>query len=249
MLKLINYKKNKEMFTMKTALVTGSNKGIGFEISKKLLKEGYHVLVGARDETRGRKAITELATYGPVDLIKIDTSHLESIKKAAERIHNEFKDINLLVNNAATPGDLFTKRSVWDFTRDELLETYTVDFLGPFDLSKELLPLLIENHGKIVNVTIPIKPWSFPNISPFAYQTGKAPLNIMTKYWGVNFDNLNLPVQMFAVTPGAVSTDLNHHTTEEGVRTPEEAAEWIVGLALDGKNHNGQIINNDSSLK
>lgn len=232
---------------MKTALVTGSNKGIGFEISKKLLKEGYHVLVGARDENRGHNAITELAKYGPVDLVKIDTSDSENIKKAVERVSNEFKDLNLLVNNAGIPGPLF-KRPSWEFTRDELLETYTVDFLGPFDLSKGLLPLLIENHGKIVNVTIPIEPLPFPTMNAFAYQTGKAPLNIMTKSWGISIDEMNLPVQIFAVMPGPVSTDLNNHITGKGVKTPEEAAEWIVWLALEEKNHNGQVINNDGKL-
>lgn len=232
---------------MKTAFVTGSNKGIGFEISKKLLKEGYHVLVGARDEARGQKAIIELAKYGHVDLIRIDISDSKSINEAVERVNNEFKDLNLLVNNAGIPGELL-KGHDWDFTRNELLETYTVDFLGPFDLSKGLLPLLIENHGKIVNVTIPIEPFYFPNMNFFAYQTGKAPLNVMTKSWGINFDKMNLPVQIFAVMPGAVSTDLNNHITGEGVKTPEKAAEWIVGLALDEINHNGQVINNDGRL-
>jgi len=232
---------------MKTALVTGSNKGIGFEISKKLLKEGYHVLVGARDENRGQNAIAELAKYGPADLIIIDTSDSESIKEAIERVYNDFKELNLLVNNAGIPGPLF-KRPSWEFTKDELLETYTVDFLGPFELSKGLLPLLIENQGKIVNVTIPIEPKSFPTTNHFAYQTGKAPFNIMTKSWGINIDEMNLPIQIFAVMPGPVSTDLNNHITGEGVKTPEQAAEWIVGLALDEKNHNGQVINNDGKL-
>jgi len=230
------------MLAMKTALVTGSNKGIGFEISKKLLKEGYHVLIGARDEIRGQKATTELAKYGPVDFIKIDISDSESIKEAVERVTNEFKELNLLVNNAGISGGLF-KGAGWKFTRDELLETYTVNFLGPFDLSKGLLPLLIENHGKIVNVTIPSDPLPFFN--PLAYQTGKAPLNVMTKSWGLSIDEMNLPVQIFGVMPGAVSTDLNNHITGEGVKTPEEAAKWIVGLALDEKNHNGQVINYD----
>ena len=235
---------------MKTAFVTGSNKGIGFEISKKLLTEGYHVLVGARDEARGQKAIIELAKYGQVDLIRIDISDSKSISEAVERVTNEFKNINLLVNNAGISGALFNKKAGagWDYTRDELLETYTVDFLGPFDLSKGLLPLLIKNHGKIVNVTIPIEPFPFSDKNFFAYQTGKAPLNVMTKSWGINFDKMNIPVQIFAVMPGGVSTDLNNHITGEGVKTPEKAAEWIVGLALDEINHNGQVINNDGRL-
>ncbi|WP_270566678.1 SDR family NAD(P)-dependent oxidoreductase [Clostridium beijerinckii] len=232
---------------MKTALVTGANKGIGFEISKKLLKEGYHVLVGARDESRGKNAIKELAKYGHVDLIKIDYSDSESIKEAVQRVSNEYKELNLLVNNAGIPGPLI-KRPSWEFTKEELLETYTVDFLGPFELSKGLLPILIENHGKIVNVSIPIEPMPFPNMNPFAYLTGKAPLNIMTKSWGISIDESALPVQIFAVMPGAVSTDLNNHTTGKGVKMPEEAAEWIVGLALDEKNHNGQVINFEGKL-
>jgi NAD(P)-dependent dehydrogenase (short-subunit alcohol dehydrogenase family) len=229
---------------MKTAFVTGANKGIGFEISKKLLKEGYHVLVGSRDENRGKKAIEALSAYGLVDLVTIDISDKSSITAAVNRISNEFKDLELLFNNAGISGGF--KQPGWSFTREELLETYTVDFLGPFELSKGLLPNLIENHGKIINVTIPIEP--FPIFNPFAYQTSKAPLNVMTKSWGLSIEEMKLPIQIFGVMPGAVSTDLNNHITGEGVKTAEEAADWIVRLALDDRNHNGQVINNDGML-
>ena len=64
----------------------------------------------------------------------------------------------------------------------------------------------------------------------------------------MSIDEMNRPVQMFRVGPGAVSTDLNNHMTGEGVWTLEEAAEWIVGLALNEKNHNGQIIHYDGCV-
>ncbi len=227
----------------KTALVTGGNKGIGYEIAKQLLKEGYRVLVGARDSQRGEKAVADLQAYGDAQLILLDVADLGSIDQAVTTITQHYGDLSLLVNNAGIPGDMH--KVGWNFEVDELKATHEVNFIGPFALTKGLLPLLITNKGTIQNVTIPIEP--ITHFNAFAYATSKAPLNVMIKSWGMSFEQEQLPVQIFGVMPGAVSTDLNGNMTGDFVKTPVQAAELIVGYVLDGKNHNGQVINYDGA--
>lgn len=228
----------------KTALVTGANKGIGFEIAKQLLEVGYRVLVGARDQKRGETALTALQKFGDAKLILLDVADLESIDNAVTTIKQNYPELTLLVNNAGIPGDMH--KPGWEFTVEDLQATHQVDFIGPFALSKGLLPLLIANKGTIENISIPIEPLPFFNA--FAYQTAKAPLNVMTKSWAMSFEQESIPVEIFAVMPGAVSTDLNGHMTGDFVKTPAQAAELIVSFVLDDENHNGQVINYDGTL-
>ncbi|WP_262986731.1 SDR family NAD(P)-dependent oxidoreductase [Weissella cibaria] len=105
---------------------------------------------------------------------------------------------------------------------------------------------MIKNAGKIVNVSVPIEPNAWWH--PLAYQAAKAPLNVMTKDFGLEFTQQELPVEIMAVMPGAVSTDLNNHIQGDFVKTSDEAGELIAGFATDGENHNGQVINFDGTV-
>ncbi|OKP77636.1 short-chain dehydrogenase [Paenibacillus helianthi] len=228
----------------KTALVTGANKGIGFEIAKQLLEAGYRVLVGARDQERGETAVTALQAFGDAHLVLLDVADPQSIDIAVTSIKQNFPELTLLVNNAGIPGDMH--KLGWEFAVEELQVTHQVNFIGPFALSKGLLPLLIANRGTIQNISIPIEP--LPYFNAFAYQTSKAPLNVMTKSWGMSFEKENIPVEILSVMPGAVSTDLNGNMTGDFVKTTAQAAEFILTFVLDDKNHNGQVINYDGTL-
>ncbi|WP_411346201.1 SDR family NAD(P)-dependent oxidoreductase [Paenibacillus sp. WLX1005] len=228
----------------KTAFVTGANKGIGYEIAKRLLEEGYRVLVGARNQERGEAAVAALQAFGDAHLIVLDIADLQSIDRAVATITNQYPELSLLVNNAGIPGDMH--KVGWEFDVEELQATHRVNFIGPFALSKGLLPLLIANKGTIQNISIPIEP--LPYFNTFAYTTSKAPLNVMTKSWGMSFEKENLPVTIFAVMPGGVTTDLNGNMTGDFMKTPAQAAQLIVGFLLDGENHNGQVINYDGTL-
>ncbi|GKT04110.1 SDR family NAD(P)-dependent oxidoreductase [Furfurilactobacillus sp. WILCCON 0119] len=229
---------------MKTALVTGANKGIGFELATALLKDGYHVLVGARSVERGQEAVKQLAPLGPVDFVQVDLSDLTVVDQAAATINAQFGELNLLVNNAGISGDM--RKAAWEYTPEELMETNHTDFIGPYELTRQLLPTLEKNHGTIVNVTMPIEPQSYFN--PLAYLTAKAPLNVMIKSMGLGFKEANKPVSIFGVMPGVISTDLNGNMQGEGVITPAEAAALILSFTTDGQDHNGQVINHDGTV-
>ena len=228
---------------MTTAFITGANKGIGRAIAENLGARGYQVLIGARDEGRGRTAVEELRVMGfDAQFVRIDMSDLTSVDAAAAYISKEYGDLELLINNAATPG--YPMRAPgWQFEASELERIWRTDFLGPFELVKELMGVLARNKGRILNVTIPIEPSA--GFNTFAYQTSKAPLNIMTKSLGIAFAEEGFPIEIFAVTPGGTSTDLNGHIDGPYVKTPEQAASVIVGYLFDGQPHNGHVINYD----
>ncbi|MFP8048516.1 SDR family NAD(P)-dependent oxidoreductase [Weissella confusa] len=228
----------------KTALVTGANKGIGYAIATQLIQKGYTVLVGARDAERGAAAVSDLQAFGNAELLLVDVANLDSIHEAVANINANYDGLDLLINNAGISGDM--ERTAWEFEAQELLDIYKVDFIGPYELTKGLLPVLQKNNGTIINVSTPIEPGKWWH--PLGYMAAKAPLNVMTKDFGLEFEQQGMPVEIFAVMPGAVSTDLNGHIQGDFVRTTENAAELILSFFFDDQNHNGQVINEDGSV-
>ena len=236
---------------VKRALVTGANKGIGFEIARELGKNGYEILLGARDESRGAQAVENLkkdniaVSFVRVDLHDFDTLHAASVQVGT---------LDILVNNAGIPGNLKTEKSNFDmdkspfaYTTDELRQTMEVNFFGTHELIKSLLPKLSE-EAKIINVTIPVSGNHY--WQPLAYKTSKAAQNVMTMIFGVEFAKTGSKRQVFGVMPGATATDLNGET--EGahggkVKSARDAGKLIAGLALDSKNFNGCLINWDGT--
>ena len=231
---------------MNTALITGANKGIGLAIAQNLAALGYHILVGARDNQRGQQAVEALRADGFVaDLVLIDVSDMTSVRQAAATVRDDYPELDLLVNNAATPG--YPMRAYgWDVDTQTLELIWRTNFLGPFELIKQLKDVLACNHGKILNVSIPSE--TTVHFNTFAYTVTKAPLNVMTKSLGLAFAAENIPIEILAVTPGGTSTDLNGHIHGPGVKTPEQAAAVIVGFLTDGRDHNAQVINFDGTV-
>ena len=143
------------MMKEKIVFVTGANKGIGFGIAKHLGLSGRRVIVGARNEERAERAIGELASAG-VDVagwVNIELSDLESIEQAATEVAARFPELTLLVNNAGIPGDMGVDSLHTEIS--EIRKTLDVNFVGTFALTKALAPLLAQNSGRIVNITVP----------------------------------------------------------------------------------------------
>ena len=117
---------------------------------------------------------------------------------------------------------------------------------GPFELTRQLLPTLEKNGGRIVNITIPIGAAAFFN--PFSYKASKAALNTMTQSLGQNFKQAGKSLEIFAIMPGGTTTDLNGNSTGPHMKTAREAGKLITDIILDGKNHNGQVINYNGAV-
>jgi len=225
---------------MKKALITGANRGIGFEIARHLGKAGWQVIVGARNEERALKAVEALRADG-ADVAGwqyVNLSDNGEIEASAREIGERHPDLSLLVNNAGIPGDMAVPS--YEQTLRDVTDTVQVNYIGTFCLTKLLLPVLESNQGRIVNITVPSI--FSPYWHPMAYVASKAGQNAMTSIMAWEFDHFKKPLEIFDIHPGATSTDLNNHYSGPGSHQPDVIGEKIEKLIDDGKRHNGEFI-------
>jgi NAD(P)-dependent dehydrogenase (short-subunit alcohol dehydrogenase family) len=221
----------------KIALITGANKGLGFEIARQLGERGITVLLGARDEVRGKQAASLLAARGlPVALLRIDVTDSASIAAAADEIGRQHGRLDILVNNAGIGGSFRGAPS--EVTTGQLLEVYNTNVFGVVAVTNAMLPLLHRSPaGRIVNMsshlgslTLNSDPTSnMRHFSNIAYQSAKTTLNAITVAYAKELRQTKIKVN--AANPGLTATDLNNH---QGNRTPEQGAVIAVQLATLG---------------
>ena len=224
----------------KLVLVTGANKGIGYGIAKHLGLNGWNIILGARNEERAEKAIHDLRSVGVnvVGWVNIELSDLRSIDTAANEIKEQFPTLSLLVNNAGIPGNMAEASYETDISN--IKETIDVNFIGTFALTKALIQLLSINNGRIVNITVPSE--ISPYWHPLAYVASKAAQNAMMGVMAMEFQQKNLPVEIFSVHPGPTTTDLNGNMALPGFHNIETVGEKMAELINDGKSHQGEFI-------
>lgn len=224
----------------KIAFVTGANKGIGFGIAKHLGLSGWQVIIGARDEQRAEKAVSELRSAG-VDVlgwVNLELCNLASIDEAAKVINEQYAGLTLLVNNAGIPGDMSANSEHTELS--DIKETLDVNFIGTFALTKALIPLLTKNEGRIANVTVPSE--ISPYWHPLAYVASKAAQNAMMGVMAIEFLQSNTPLEIFSVHPGPTTTDLNGNMALPGFHDIETVGRKFAELINDGQNHQGEFI-------
>lgn len=221
--------------TGRIALVTGANKGIGYEIARQLAGSGVSVLLGARDAGRGQAAADDLAGQGlDVSFIRIDVCDAGSIAAAAAEIDARRGRLDILVNNAgiADYTDGAPGKASLDAVRSEL-ET---NFIGALAVTQAMLPLLLKaKAGRIVNMTSSLgsltlngdPSWPFYGVRLIGYNASKAALNMLTVQ--LNAELSDTGITAVSACPGLVATDLSGH---RGDRTPSEAAAFPVRMAL-----------------
>jgi NAD(P)-dependent dehydrogenase (short-subunit alcohol dehydrogenase family) len=220
----------------RVALVTGANKGIGFEIARQLgSNHGVTVIVGARDQTLGAEATARLRQFGvDAHFVQLDVTDLESIEAAARKIAQTFGGrLDILVNNAGVALD-FSPPSQTDF--EKLKATFAVNVFGTLAVTKAMLDLLKQSpSARIVNVSsglgsITRTQNSDPKTSPQAsyriagYNSSKAALNMQTVLFAAEFAAEGLSIKINSVAPGYTATDMNQHrgtqTVEQGAMVP-----------------------------
>ena len=228
------------MMKEKIVFVTGANKGIGFGIAKHLGLSGWRVIVGARNEERAARAIGELTSAG-IDVagwVNIELSDLDSIGQAATEVATRFPELTLLVNNAGIPGDMGVDSLHTEIS--EIRKTLDVNFIGTFALTKALAPLLAQNSGRIVNITVPSE--ISPYWHPLAYVASKAAQNAMMGVMAIEFEQSNTPIEIYSVHPGPTTTDLNGNMSLPGFHDIETVGQKTAELINDGRSHHGEFI-------
>lgn len=225
---------------VKKVLVTGANKGIGFGIAKHLGLSGWQVIIGARDKERAEKAIRELQALD-IEVsgwVNIELTDFTGIEKAVKELEEKHPDLSLLVNNAGIPGDMSV-----DSLHTEIgvvRETLEVNFVGTFQLTKAMAPLLSRNGGRIVNVTVPSD--VSPYWHPLAYVASKAAQNAMMGVMAIEFQQQAVPLEIFSVHPGPTTTDLNGNMALPGFHDIETVGKKMAELINDGKSHQGEFL-------
>lgn len=212
------------------ALVTGANKGIGFEIARQLARQGNTVLLGARDEMKGNAAAHRLRDEGlDVQFIKLDQTNHATIAAAVEQVGRRYGKLDILVNNAGVLIDKGVAPSALD--ADALRQTLETNVVGVAAVTRALLPLLRKaGAARIVNVSS--SAGSLGQIAEGgmifapAYQISKAALNCFTVLLANELKDT--PIKVNSACPGWVRTDMGG---AEAPGTPEQGADTPVWLA------------------
>ena len=217
----------------KIALVTGANKGIGFEVVHQLAASGCGVLLGARNRVLGEEAAARLKHYD-VRYLTIDLDDSATIATAAQAIDADFGHLDVLVNNAgiAAQGDGLPSSS----SLDAIERTFRVNFLGSVAVTQAMLPLLRKApSASIVNVSSGLgsltksgdPAWTHVAAKYLGYAASKAALNMLTVQLAYELRDTSIKVN--SVDPGYTATDLNNH---QGTQTIPEGAAQIIRLAM-----------------
>jgi NAD(P)-dependent dehydrogenase (short-subunit alcohol dehydrogenase family) len=243
------------MNNKRIALITGANKGIGFEIARQLGSDhGMTVLVGARDESRGREAVDKLTALGlDAHTIHLDVTDPASVEAAKAKIEHEFGgQLDVLINNAGVVLD-------WNPPSETDLEkfkaTYETNVVGPLLVTKVMLPLLRRSAaGRVVNMSSGLgsltqnndPTWGFSGVKLVAYNSSKAALNMQTVLFARELAAEDSAIKVNSADPGYTATDLNQH---RGTRTVEEGARAAVRLAtLPADGPSGGFFNEEGPV-
>ncbi len=235
------------MTEQKVALVTGANKGIGFETAKQLAKLGHFVFLGCRNQQNGQKAVSELKNIGctNVEAVELDVTKSATIQSTADLIKSKCGRLDILVNNAGILGEMPQQAS--NNSIQNLKNIFETNFFGAVQTTQLLLNLLKQSASpRIVNVSSDLgsltqnnnPEYPFYEVKLLGYNSSKTALNALTVMLAYELKDTDFKVN--SVNPGYTSTDLNGNT---GTQSTTEAAKIIVEYAtLDDNGPTGEFI-------
>jgi NAD(P)-dependent dehydrogenase (short-subunit alcohol dehydrogenase family) len=233
---------------MTTTLITGANKGIGYETARQLIAAGHEVWIGSRDAERGRSAAERLGAR----LVVLDVTDGDSVA-AAVRTIEAAGGVDVLVNNAGVEGRGVGNAVIGagEVTAEQMQEVFATNVFGTVRVTHAFLPLLGRSASPvIVNVSSGLAslsrisdPGSPTHFYPgVAYPASKAAVNMVTVQFAKAFPRMRIN----AVEPGFTKTDLNGNT---GTQTVGQGAQIIVRMAQVGHDGpTGGFFNADGPL-
>lgn len=226
----------------KIALITGANKGIGFETARQLGKQGVTVIAAARNKENGAKAVEQLKAEG-IDtvFIQLDVDNANDIQFAYDFIENRYGKLDILVNNAGiqVESDNWGINTADTIAEETLRKTFDTNFINVVKLTNKLLPLIRKSEaGRIVNLSSILGSLNLhaDSSSPiygsklFAYDASKTALNAYTIHLAASLSGTKIKVN--SAHPGWVKTDMG---TDAAPMNVVEGAKTSVELALLGE--------------
>lgn len=224
---------------MRTVLITGANKGIGYETARQLAQlGGYRVFLGSRDKSNGEEAVKLLEGLGltHIEFISIDVTDIASIQQANTALESKIAALDILINNAGIAGAQPQHIATTDISI--LRSVFETNFFGAVQTTQIFLPLLRKSAAPvIVNVSSELGSFARhssadrnPNWDNYdAYSCSKSALNAFTLALANQFRNTAFRIN--SVTPGFTATDLNQF---RGPQPVEAGAKHIVKYAIIG---------------
>jgi NAD(P)-dependent dehydrogenase (short-subunit alcohol dehydrogenase family) len=239
----------------KVALVTGANKGLGFEMSRQLAQAGLTVIIAARKLGAAEAAVAKLTSEGlKAEAIALDINDSIQIQSAVREIKDRFGKLDVLINNAGVMLDgEWTTSNASSVTIDIIRNTFDTNFFALVEVTQALLPLILKSpSGRIVNMasiegslTLHADPNSYIYDSkPFAYDASKAAVNSFTVHLAHELRNTSVKVN--SAHPGWVKTELGGDGAmmdiTEGAKTGVQLATLPDDGASGGFFHLGQPV-------
>jgi NAD(P)-dependent dehydrogenase (short-subunit alcohol dehydrogenase family) len=235
---------------MKTVLITGANKSIGFETARQLLETGYYVYLGSRDKEKGDDAVSKLKADGltNVEAVQIDVSDAASIEAARAELGKKLNSLDVLINNAGISGGF--PQSPTTLNTQTIRKVFDTNFFGTINVTMAFLNLLKNSdEPRIVNVTSGLASltlhsdpsWKYYNSKGGAYGPSKTALNAYTVALAHELRDSNFKIN--AVDPGFTASDFNNY---RGTGSIPHAAKIIVKYATIGADGpTGKYFSND----
>lgn len=214
------------MLEGKVALVTGGNKGIGFEICRQLAQKGIKVILTARNQQKGRVAAEKLQKEG-LDVVhhQLDVTDEESVKKTAEYVDQKFGKLDILINNAGILIDAETRGLEADI--DKVKESVEVNTYGSLRVSKAFIPIMQKNnYGRIVNMSSHMA--ALHQMAGWApgYRISKTALNAVTRILAYELRQTNITVN--SVSPGWARTEMGGPEAPNSIEEGADTAVWLA---------------------
>jgi NAD(P)-dependent dehydrogenase (short-subunit alcohol dehydrogenase family) len=219
----------------RVALITGANRGIGLETARQLAQRGVHVVVGSRDEEKGRRAAKDIEAVGKVSVLHLDVSSSESVQSAVQRFGAISDRLDVLVNNAGVYPD--EGLTVVTLPRNRLAETFQTNTFGPLEVTQSFLPYLRRSaSARVINISSGYGQLEGLAADVPSYCLSKLALNGLTIMLAEALRSDRVAVN--SMCPGWVRTDMGGTNATRSVEEGADTAVWLAEEApheLTGK--------------
>lgn len=210
-------------------IITGGNRGIGFETAEQLANRGFHVVIAARDQLQGQKAAEKLTTAGGKGtFLSLDVSSSESIRNAASKFREIADHLDVLINNAGIYPD--QGANILTIERQQMINTLETNTLGPLEVTQAFLPYLRKAVApRVINISSGYGELGglSPNVP--SYCLSKLALNGVTIMLSQALRSEHIAVN--SMCPGWVRTDMGGPSATRSIAEGADTAIWLADEA------------------
>lgn len=230
----------------KVTLITGGNKGLGFEAAKELKQQGHKVYIGSRNEERGREAAEQLG----VEVVQLDVTDDASVEKAFNTIKENEGHLDVLINNAGISGG-FKKPA--DLTANDVQDVYNTNVFGIVRMMNTFIPLLEQSEQPVVvNVSSGLGSFGMvtnpetqeSKVNSLAYCSSKSAVTMMTVQYAKSLPH----IQINAADPGSTNTDLVGDFSNNSKPASEGVIPIVKLATIDKDGPTGTFIDANGTL-